>query len=54
MAKRRIRIIYTCSCFVRHEHRWKATAWLCGHWQYLQARAWCKAQRIAKDQGYHL
>lgn len=34
--KRRIRYYWSCSEFVRHEHRWKWTAWLCGRWQLLR------------------
>lgn len=36
-AKRRIRIGYTCSDYVRHHHRWWWTAYLCGRCQYVFA-----------------
>ena len=35
--KRVIRWRWTCSNFVKHEHRWYLTAWLCGRWQYAKA-----------------
>ena len=28
--KQRIRIVWTCSDYVYHEHRYKWTAWVCG------------------------
>lgn len=36
--KKKIRFIWTCSNFVRHEHRWKWSAWICGRCQYFRAR----------------
>ena len=27
-----------CSDFVRHYHRWRWSAWLCGRWQWLCSR----------------
>lgn len=32
--KRKLKINYTCSDFVKHEHKYKWTAWLCGKIQY--------------------
>lgn len=32
----KIKIIWTCSNFVHHEHKFKLTAWLCGRFQYLK------------------
>ena len=36
MKKRKLRIKWTCSNYVHHQHRWKWTAWLCGRLQYLK------------------
>ena len=33
--KRRIKPCWTCSDYVRHEHRWRWTAWICGRIQRL-------------------
>jgi len=32
-----IRIVYSCSNFSSHYHKWKAIAWLCGRFQYMRA-----------------
>jgi hypothetical protein len=37
MKKRKLKIRWTCSDFVKHSHRWKWSVWLCGRWQYLIA-----------------
>jgi len=36
--KRKIRISWSCSDYVHHEHRYKWTAWLCGRIQYIWHR----------------
>lgn len=36
--KHQIRIRWTCSNFVHHEHRTRAGAWLCGRLQYWHRR----------------
>jgi hypothetical protein len=36
----RLRIVWTCSDEVHHEHRWWWTAWLCGRLQYYRAAIW--------------
>jgi hypothetical protein len=33
MKRKKLKIIWTCSDFVHHEHRYKWIAWLCGKWQ---------------------
>lgn len=33
--KRKIRIVWSCSPYFHHEHRYKWTAYLCGRLQYL-------------------
>jgi hypothetical protein len=38
LKKIRIRMFWTCSDFVHHEHRWRWTAWLCGRWQRWKSR----------------
>ena len=35
MKRRKIRIAWTCSDFVHHEHRYKFMAYLCGNIQYI-------------------
>lgn len=45
--KKRIRFIWTCSDFEKHQHRTKLGAWWCGQRRRL---AWNRARRkIAKD-----
>ncbi len=39
MKKKKIKFIWTCSNFKKHQHRWKWTAWLCGRIQYYLALA---------------
>ena len=36
--KRTIRLRWSCSDYVKHEHRWRWTAWLCGRWQRITAQ----------------
>ena len=36
--KRKLKLIWTCSDFVCHEHRWYWSAWLCGRVQYILNR----------------
>jgi len=38
--KRKLKIMWTCSPYVHHEHRWKWTAWLCGKWQKFWMGKW--------------
>ena len=33
---RRLRLVYSCSDYVEHRHRFRAIAWLCGRWQLFQ------------------
>lgn len=37
MKQRKMRLNWTCSDFVKHEHRWKLAAWLCGRAQAVRA-----------------
>lgn len=34
--KRKVRIAYTCSDYVHHEHNYKWTAWGCGRFQKVK------------------
>jgi hypothetical protein len=36
--KRKIRIVWTCSDFARHKHKWKWTATICGRIQFIWSR----------------
>ena len=36
MKRKKIKIRWSCCMYVRHEHRWKWTAWLCSKWQYFK------------------
>jgi len=38
MKKKKIKINWSCSNFVKHRHRFKFTAWLCGRVQMQQAK----------------
>jgi len=38
MEQKTLRIIWTCSDHVQHQHRFRWAAWLCGRWQYLVHR----------------
>lgn len=38
MKPRRLRLCWTCSDFVSHEHRTWAGAWLCGRFQWLRRK----------------
>jgi hypothetical protein len=40
MNKRKAVVIYTCSDFVHHQHRWRWSAWLCGRVQKYRAEMW--------------
>ena len=33
MKKKKIKIVYSCSDFAKHEHRYYFTAWICGRVQ---------------------
>ena len=35
MKKRKIKLIWTCSDYVYHEHKYQFTAWACGRIQYF-------------------
>lgn len=35
----KLRLCWTCSDFVKHEHRWRWSAWLCGRLQALMNRS---------------
>ncbi len=35
MKKRKLRLCWSCSDFVHHEHRYKITAWICSQTQRL-------------------
>ena len=34
--KQKIKMVWTCSDYINHEHKYKFTAWLCGRIQYLK------------------
>lgn len=53
MKKRRLQMKWTCSDFVKHSHRWKWSAWLCGRWQYQQECAKIKVYGLVKDIEFH-
>ena len=38
MKKRKIKFIWTCSDYMKHEHKYKFTAWLCGRFQYCMTK----------------
>ncbi len=33
MKARKLRLCWTCSDFIHHEHRWRWTAWVCAQLQ---------------------
>jgi hypothetical protein len=36
--KKKVRIRWTCSDFVHHEHRTKLGAWICGRFQMIMTK----------------
>jgi hypothetical protein len=38
MPKMEVKIVWSCSDYVHHEHTTRFGAWLCGRWQWLRAR----------------
>lgn len=49
MSKRKIRIVWSCSDFVHHEHRTKGGAWLCGRVQMVWHSSLLPILRMARE-----
>lgn len=45
----KLKIAYTCSDHVKHQHKWKITAYLCGRIQYIQGIITFKPQNWTEE-----
>ena len=43
--KQKIKMVWTCSDYINHEHKYKFTAWLCGRGQDIK-RNYLKRQKL--------
>lgn len=50
MEQKALRIVWTCSDHMQHQHRFKWVAYLCGRWQYLISKK--ATLRISEGEAY--